>query len=409
MIVCLLLPYFTARVAYRERKIAQDMPLLLYAGEHVAATCERAAAQGVVVGMSVRQARWLCPEAQFIPLNIPALRQHTEAVLHTLSQFTHLIETDRISARIKPRTVLFPDARQSAVFYVDLERLARDATVQLAQQMGAEVRRETTFEAVVGAAATKFPAYAAASQTHPGYVRVIAAGEEAVFLDRLPITLLPMKDETRRRLRLLGLDTLGALARLPLAAAAAQCGKDGVLLHQLANGFDPRRLVPIRLQVVERVTRTLELPLSDGQMVQAILHAMAAELSARLQAGGYMGRTLHLQLLLEGGDTVQQKTVLRQAVSSTRYIADALLRLLARLRVSTGVCGLVVTLADLIPFSGQQLELFPDSPKPRERLQQRLSPFLTRSDTPAYFWITTHDAAARRIEQRYALERVLPL
>jgi len=409
MIVCLLLPYFTARAAYRERKIAQDMPLLLYAGEHIAATCERAAAQGVMVGMSIRQARWLCPDAQVIPLNIPALRQQTEAILHILSQFTHLIETDHIAARIKPRSVLFPDARQSAVFYVDLERLAHDPTVQLAQQMGTVVRKETTFEAVVGVVATKFPAYAAASQTRPGHVRVIAAGEEAAFLDGLPITLLPMKNETRRRLQLLGLATLAAFARLPLAAAAAQCGKDGVLLHRLANGFDPRRLVPVRLQVVERVTRTLELPLSDGPLVQAILRAMAVELSARVQAAGYMGRTLHLQLMLDGGDTVQHKTHLRQAVSSSRYLADTLLRLLARMTVSAGVCGLVVTLADLIPFSGQQLELFSDPPKPRERLQKRLSPLLTRSDVPTCFWVTTQDAAARRIEQRYALERVLPL
>ena len=70
---------------------------------------------------------------------------------------------------------------------------------------------------------------------------------------------------------------------------------------------------------------------------------------------------------------------------------------------------MVVTLADLMPFSGQQLELFPDQPRPRERLQQRLSGMLTRPDAAPCYWITTQDPVARRIEQRYGLERVVPL
>jgi nucleotidyltransferase/DNA polymerase involved in DNA repair len=240
-------------------------------------------------------------------------------------------------------------------------------------------------------------------------MRVLAKDEEAAFLATLPIGLLPMPDETRRRLRLLGLDTIGAFARLPVSAAMAQCGKEGVLLYQLARGLDPRRVIPATLQVVERVTRTFELPLSDGQVVEAILRAMATELSARLQAAGSMGKTLHLHLTLDGGDTLQQKTTLRQAVSSSRYLSEALQRLLVRMSISSGICGMVVTLADLVPFSGQQLELFPDQPRPRERLQQRLSGMLSRPDAPACYWVTTQDPAARRIEQRYGLERVVPL
>jgi DNA polymerase IV len=409
MIVCLLLPYFAARLARQERAVPQNVPLILCFGEKVAATCDSAAARGVSFGMSIRQAKWLCPDAQVIPINFQAIRERTEAVLQSLSQFTHLIETDRISAKTKTRSTPFPDTRQSAVFYVDMERLAREETKELAQQMGVAVRRETAFEAACGVSTTKFPAYAVASETRQGYLRVIGLGEEAAFLAGLPITLLPMREETRRRLLLLGIETLGAFAELPVAAAAAQCGKDGVLLHQLARGIDPRRVVPVTLQVVERVVREFELPISDRQMVEAILRSVAAELSARLQACGCMGKTLHLQLILDGGDTLQQKTTLRQAVSSSRFLSDALLRLLARLSISSGVSGLVVTLADLMPFAGQQLELFPDQPKPRERLQQRLSSMLSQPNAPNCYWITKQDPMARRIEHRYGLERVVPL
>src|SRR5262245_10604194 len=96
MIVCLLLPYFAATLARRERRLPNGVPLILRSGEKVAATCERAAACGVMFGMGIRQAKWLCPDAQDVPLNLPMIRQRSEDVLQTLSQFTHLIEFDKI-------------------------------------------------------------------------------------------------------------------------------------------------------------------------------------------------------------------------------------------------------------------------------------------------------------------------
>src|SRR5262249_53071332 len=152
-------------------------------------------------------------------INFQLIRQHTDEVLQIISSFTHLIETDRITAKKKTRTAPFPDARQSAVFYVDLERLVREETFQLAQQMGVTVRKEAAFEAALGVSTTKFPAYAAASESRTGHLRIIGMGEEAAFLGALSITLLPMKEETRRRLLLLGIETLGAFAKLPVAAA----------------------------------------------------------------------------------------------------------------------------------------------------------------------------------------------
>ncbi|MHB8624587.1 MAG: DNA polymerase Y family protein [Aggregatilineales bacterium] len=409
MIVCLLLPYFAATLARRERDIPPDVPLILRTGEKVAATCEAATSRGVAFGMTVRQASWLCPDAQVIPINYQAVRLNTDALVQALSRFTHLIEADRAPVKAKTRTNPFPDARQSAVFYVDLERLAADETAQLAQAIGSSVRQAAGFEAACGLASTKFPAYAAAAQAEPGHLRVVKPREAAAILAPLPIWLLPMKKETGRRLLLLGIETLGAFASLPASAAAAQCGKEGVLLNQLARGIDPRPLIPAVLQVVERVTREFELPVSDRQVIEAIVRSMAKELSARLQASGCMGKTLVLHLSLDGGESLHEKTTLRQSVSSGRYLTEALLRLLARADIPSGICGLVVTLADLVNFSGQQLELFPDQPKPRERLQQRLASILSRPDAPDCFWITGQDPTARRIEHRYALERVVPL
>src|SRR5262249_51239409 len=148
---------------------------------------------------------------------------------------------------------------------------------------------------------------------------------------------------------------------------------------------------------------------SNKQIVEALLRSMATELSARLQASGCMGKTLVLQLSFAHNEPIQHKTALRQPVSSTRYLNEALQRLLARAEVATGICGLIVTLADLMPFAGQQLELFPEQPKPRERMHQRLSSLVVQPGAPACYWITRQDSTAGRLEQRYRRERVHPL
>jgi DNA polymerase IV len=409
MITCVLLPYFAATLVRRERGIPNSVPLILRSGERVIASCECATARGVAFGMTTRQAMWLIPEAQMASINPQHIRRAAQEVIQVLSQFTHLIEAENVAYSPKAKMAPYRDGRQSAVFSVDLERLVWEDATQLAQAMGVTVRQTTAFESACGLAATKFPAYAAAVGVPSGHLRVVASGEEAAFLASLPITLLPMNAETQRRLLLLGIDTIGALAELPLSAVLAQCGKEGALLHQLARGLDSRRVIPTTPQVVERVTRVFELPLTDERTIVAILSAMATELSARLKASGSMGKTLLLQLMFDGGESAQTKTTLRTFAASSRFLQETLLRLLARIDVPSGVCSMVVTLTDLVPFSGQQLELFPEQPKPRERLQQRLSSILAQPDAPECFWITPNDPAARRIEHRYQFERVTPL
>ena len=61
-------------------------------------------------------------------------------------------------------------------------------------------------------------------------------GAEKAFLASQPISVLPLDSDVHRRLRLLGLRTLGALAALPEAAVTAQFGALGRRLWRLAAG-----------------------------------------------------------------------------------------------------------------------------------------------------------------------------
>src|SRR5690606_16763919 len=61
----------------------------------------------------------------------------------------------------------------------------------------------------VGAATRRFAALAAASVAPPGRILVVDDGEEALFLEPLPLDLLPLTPERRRELSEFGIRRLG--------------------------------------------------------------------------------------------------------------------------------------------------------------------------------------------------------
>src|SRR4030042_2974784 len=102
----------------------------------------------------------------------------------------------------------------------------------------ASLHRRLGFMAAVGIAGGKSPARVAAQTTRPGLAKIAPSGEEAAFLAPLPVDFLPASDAMRWRLGLLGLHTIGDIARLRLGAFQQQFGPEGKRCWELANGVD---------------------------------------------------------------------------------------------------------------------------------------------------------------------------
>src|SRR6266481_5588462 len=82
----------------------------------------------------------------------------------------------------------------------------------------------------------KFVAWVAATRSKPDDAVIVPLGGEKAFLASQPISVLPLDADTHRRLRQLGIRTLGALAALPEEAVTAQFGAMGRRLWRLAAG-----------------------------------------------------------------------------------------------------------------------------------------------------------------------------
>src|SRR2546425_423126 len=71
----------------------------------------------------------------------------------------------------------------------------------------------------VGWGKGKFVAWVAATRAKPGGALIVPPGEEGKFLAAQPVAVLPLDPDAHRRLRPLGLRTLGQLAAPPAEAS----------------------------------------------------------------------------------------------------------------------------------------------------------------------------------------------
>jgi nucleotidyltransferase/DNA polymerase involved in DNA repair len=278
--------------------------------------------------------------------------------------------------------------------------------VEMIRYVGQRVRRQTHLAPAIGLASGKFPAYVAAASVEPNKALIIDPGREIAFLAPFPIDLLPLDGEMSRRLRLLGIRTLGQLAALPSSAVLAQFGTQGRLLHQLAQGHDNRPLLPRRPKARELASHWFDDPIANRPVLEAITQTLAAELGGRLQANGLVGRELRLALHLEGGDVWEERLVMRQPTSNPQRLSQILSGLAARAQAGKGIIGLEVILTDLIPATGQQLDLFTHHMEQERRLGQALKDLAARYGTDCFCRASLFDREAPLPERRFQLREV---
>lgn len=396
MIACVLVPHFAAAVERREEPSLAAAPLII--GESpgdsgkVFAVSSEAARVGVEPGISLRQARVLCPQARFIPMAHARYQRAFDELLEVLGGFT---------PRVEPG-----DLQPAATCYLDLGPQEQSQAVETVRCLGQTVREEVRLAPAIGLAGGKFPAYVAAASVEPNKALIVQSGREATFLAPLPVDLLPLNGETARWLRLLGIRTLGQLAALPAGPILTQLGVQGRLLHQLARGCDERPILPRRPQVMEKVSRRFDGPVANQAVLESIAQAMAVELAERLQARGLIGRELRLILHLEDETNHEERLVMRRPTDDSGRLTHILSELITQVQFCCAVAGLEVILTGLVPATGEQLDLFIHRTGQGNRLREALKNLVARYGADCFYQVSLLNRAISLPERRFRLREV---
>jgi DNA polymerase-4 len=273
---------FYASVERRDNPALAGRPVIVGGGVVLAATYE-AKARGVRTAMGGRTARRLCPEAAVVPPRFTAYTEASKAVFEIFEDNSPLVEGLSIDEA-----------------FLDVRGLGHilGTPTEIGARIRRDVRDKVGLPITVGVARTKFLAKVASGVAKPDGLLVVPPDRELEFLHPLPVEKLwGVGKVTSKKLRDLGITTVGEVARLPENTLISILGRaSGRHLHALAHNRDPRRVTRgVRRRSMGSQRALGRAPRTFAELDETLV-AICDRLGRRLRAAGRLCRTVTLRL-----------------------------------------------------------------------------------------------------------------
>jgi protein ImuB len=137
-----------------------------------------------------------------------------------------------------------------------------------------------------------------AARGFPG-ITIIPAGEERRRLGALPVGVLTTEVETLEILERWGVETLQALAALPVLQLSERLGQEGVRLSELARGVRQRSLVLAQVSSSFAEEMELDDAVEELEPLSFLLGSLLDQLCARLEARALAVRAVRIRFELQ--------------------------------------------------------------------------------------------------------------
>lgn len=287
---------------------------------------------GVRPGMSPRQAQQLCPDAELLepdPAGAARLAERIAAALYDLSPVV--------------------EVRTSGAAWIDLKGTVQQ-TLAL-REMRRRLRDATGAEPRLGLASGPFTARAAAIRARPG--RLLRVDDARGFLAQLPVTELGLEHWQAERLELLGLRTLGDVARIGPRQLESQLGREGRTAALRARGEEPDLLTAWVPPRSTSAYRQFEPPLEEREALLFVARALCDELSLELGLRGAGAKQVRVRL-----DSEERESVVRHPLSSGAELFGLVGSWLHSWRPASPVSRMDVEVPLLEPAGRRQLRLW---------------------------------------------------
>ncbi|MBL0277850.1 MAG: DNA polymerase Y family protein [Anaeromyxobacter sp.] len=349
----------------------QDRPVAVVEEGRVVARDAAAAAAGVRPGDTLAQALAACgrllPVAHAPAADLAALRGLAEALLG-LSPAVEVVAPDTLLLDASAAHLLggvaaaaAPSPGAPAAVLAEPSPGAPAVAERRLLARAVEVAAGLGYAARAALATGRGPARALARHGDDGAL-VVAPGQEARALAGLPLEALGLGAAVEARLRAVGVDGVGALARLPAEGLALRFGVAGAAAARLARGDDPTPLVPWQPETLPEEAIELEGPAESVEPVLFVLARLAERVAARLGGRGLGASRLKLTLKLDPrGEERLLVPLARPSAAAARWLPPLRERLLG-VRLPGGVTGVRLTAAEVAACPVAQLA-FGDRPE----------------------------------------------
>src|SRR5712664_3573528 len=293
---CVYIPDFLLQAVVRGQRALGEGPLALLGGApplwSVVAANPAAFAAGIQLGMTKAQV------AQFgnvVGARDTSARSTVQICMRSESQeeaarAALLDAAWSVSPRVEdtaPDTLVLDLDGLTALFGTDeniAQELARRvAAIGLAARVAVAANLEVAIHAARG---------------FPG-ITIIPAGEERRRLGTLPVGVLTTEAETLEIFERWGVETLQALAALPVLQLSERLGQEGVRLSELARGVRQRSLVLAQASTNFAEEMELDDAVEELEPLSFLLGRLLDQLCARLEARALAVRAVRIRFELQ--------------------------------------------------------------------------------------------------------------
>ncbi len=308
---------------------------------------------GVHSAMPMAEALRRAPSAIVVPPRRDRYEQASGEALAIFRRFTPLVEPLSLDEA-------FLDVTASRALFGDGKTIAT--------AIKADVRRETGLTVSAGVAPCKFVAKVASDLGKPDGLVVVEPAEVARFLAPLPVARMwGIGPKTAPKMRALGYETIGDLARAGESTLERWLGAWGVEVARLARGSDDRDVVPNALARSMGAEETYEEDLVGAEAIARTLLDHAGRVARRLVRAGLAARTVVVKIKYADFTLRTRRATMPEPVQDTDAIHRAAVQLLSRVPLDRRRVRLTgVSVAGIVPATSA-VTLFPDARAEKRR------------------------------------------
>jgi DNA polymerase-4 len=315
---------------------------------------------GVRSAMPGSRARRLCPAGIFVAPRMDVYAAVSEHVFRIFERYTPLVEPLSLDEA-------FLDVTGSGALFGDGSAIAG--------RIRADVRAETGLTVSVGVAPSKYVAKVASDLRKPDGLVVVPEGREREFLAPLPVgRLWGAGPVTQKRMKDLGIETIGDVQRLSREQLAAAVGEAAAEhYHALALGRDPREVETEREAKSMSHETTFHDDVASDEDLRRVLLELSEAVGRRLRRHGIRGEVVRLKLRFPPFETHTRQRKIAAPTDDDMVIYRTAKALLSEARESGRPVRLLgVGVAELTSDQEPRQGLLFDEPRAKERSKSLL-------------------------------------
>jgi DNA polymerase-4 len=287
------------------------------------------------------QALRLCPQAIVIPPHRTEYSRVSKLFHELLRDASPIVESVGIDEAYVDFTgaTLLPDVAQAP---------GVSTAAAIAEHVRTRVRDELHIAVSVCIAGSRTTAKVGSDRAKPDGLIEVPLGQDGIFLAAFPIRELPMVGpKLAEALRTAGVATIGDIANLDPRWLENRFGRQGVVLHEHANGRDS---TPIRAgaRPNRSISRenTFDEDVTDARKLHRTIASHAQRVGTDLRKAGKRARTVTLKLRWHNFETLTRSRTLDRPVQSTAGLLEAGQQLLNEVLGATPAPGADTVAAD---------------------------------------------------------------